>query len=105
MRLSTVPALNEALEADVCVIGAGYTGLSAALHLAEQGVSVIVLEAERAAWGASGRNGGQLHSGQRRDPYWLEETVGKAQARTLWDLGEASKKTRPGSDRPVPHRL
>ena len=52
-------------EADVCVVGAGYTGLSAALHLAERGYSVVVLEAERIGWGASGRNGGQLGSGQR----------------------------------------
>ena len=85
------PRLGETLNADVCVIGAGYTGLSAALHLAEQGLSVIVLEAERTAWGASGRNGGQLHSGQRQDPFWLEDRLGKAEAQILWDLGEASK--------------
>ena len=85
------PALEETLDADVCIIGAGYTGLSAALHLAEHGLSVVVVEAERAGWGASGRNGGQLHSGQRRDPEWLEETVGKDDARKLWGLGEAAK--------------
>lgn len=85
------PHLDETIDADVCVVGGGFTGLSAALHLAEQGVSVVVLEAERAGWGASGRNGGQLHSGQRQDPYWLENRLGKAEARKLWDLGEASK--------------
>jgi len=85
------PALSEVRDADVCIVGAGFTGLSAALHLAEHGLSVVVLEAERAGWGASGRNGGQLHSGQRRDPYWLEQQVGKDGARALWDLGEAAK--------------
>lgn len=77
--------------ADVCIIGAGYTGLSAALHLAEHGLSVAVVEAERAGWGASGRNGGQLHSGQRRDPYWLEDRLGKADAQKLWALAEDAK--------------
>lgn len=77
--------------ADVCIIGAGYTGLSAALHLAEHGLSVAVVEAERAGWGASGRNGGQLHSGQRRDPYWLEDRLGKPDAQKLWALAEDAK--------------
>ena len=52
--------------ADVCVVGAGFTGISAALHLVERGYSVIVLEAERVGWGASGRNGGQVGSGVRK---------------------------------------
>ncbi|MBM4221279.1 MAG: FAD-binding oxidoreductase, partial [Gammaproteobacteria bacterium] len=46
------PALHGAQTADVCVVGAGYTGLSTALHLAERGYSVVVLEAQRAGWGA-----------------------------------------------------
>ena len=50
--------------ADVCIIGAGYTGLSSALHLAERGYKVIVLEAETVAFGASGRNGGHVGIGQ-----------------------------------------
>ncbi len=74
-------------EADVCVVGAGYTGLSAALHLAERGYSVVVLEAERIGWGASGRNGGQLGVGQRKDQRSLEEMLGREWARRLWDLG------------------
>ena len=86
------PALQGDIEADVCIIGGGYTGLSAALHLAEQGVSAVVLEAERAGWGASGRNGGQLHSGQRRDPYWFAERVGEDNARALWTLAEDAKR-------------
>ena len=52
--------LSESQSADVCVIGAGYTGLSTALHLAEEGYTVIVLEAHRIGFGASGRNGGQI---------------------------------------------
>ena len=59
------PRLEGSQNCDVCIIGAGYTGLSAALHLAELGYSVKVLEAHRAGWGASGRNGGQVGSGQR----------------------------------------
>lgn len=53
--------------ADICIIGAGYTGLSSALHLAERGYSVIVLEAETIGHGASGRNGGHVGNGQRKD--------------------------------------
>lgn len=73
--------------ADVCIIGAGYTGLSAALHLAERGYSVTLLEAECVGWGASGRNGGQLGIGQRKDQRTLESELGKEWARRLWDIG------------------
>jgi len=50
-------------QADVCVIGAGFTGISTALHLAERGYDVHVVEANRVGWGASGRNGGQMIGG------------------------------------------
>jgi len=90
--LAEQPALDaDGIHADVCVIGAGFTGLSAALHLARSGRKVVVLEAQRVGWGASGRNGGQLYGGQRRDVDWLESRFGLAQARRLWDLGEAAK--------------
>jgi len=85
------PPLAGEARADVCVIGGGYTGLSAALHLAEAGLSVILLEQGRIGCGASGRNGGQLHSGQRRDQLFLEKAVGRADARRLWDLAEEAK--------------
>lgn len=85
------PALTGAIEADVCVIGGGYTGLSAALHLAEAGFDVVLLEASRIGSGASGRNGGQVHSGQRRDQDWLEARLGRGVARSLWDLAEEAK--------------
>jgi gamma-glutamylputrescine oxidase len=65
----------------------GYTGLSAALHLRERGYSVVLLEAETVAWGASGRNGGHCSTGQRADQDELERTVGREAARHLWDLG------------------
>jgi len=85
------PRLEGERRADVCVIGAGYTGLSAALHLAERGYAVVVLEAARVGWGASGRNGGQMGSGQRRDQQWLEDHLGVEHARRLWDLAEDAK--------------
>ena len=80
------PLRGEA-RADVCVIGAGYTGLSAALHLARAGLRVVVLEAWRAGHGASGRNGGQVLAGQRQDQVTLEAMVGEADARRLWQFG------------------
>lgn len=62
------PPLAADARADVCIVGAGYAGLSTALHLAEAGVSVIVLEAREPGWGASGRNGGQVIPGIKYDP-------------------------------------
>ncbi|MFG1416436.1 FAD-binding oxidoreductase [Xanthobacter sp. V0B-10] len=85
------PPLQGAAKADVCVLGGGYTGLSAALHLAEAGFDVVLLEASRVASGASGRNGGQIHSGQRRHQDFLEAAVGLDDARKLWALAEESK--------------
>lgn len=74
--------------ADVCIVGAGYTGLSAALHLAQRGYSVTVLEAGRVGWGASGRNGGQLGSTHRKDQQTLEQMLGRDWAHRLWSLAE-----------------
>ncbi len=74
------------ISADVCVIGGGYTGLSAALHLAERGYSVVLLEAQRVGWGASGRNGGHVGIGQRNGQQELEKQLGDQHARQLWDL-------------------
>ncbi len=77
--------------ADVCIVGGGYTGLSAALHLAQAGLDVVLLEAHRVGFGASGRNGGQLGSGQRQDQQKLEAMVGQVHAHRLWELGEEAK--------------
>ena len=87
------PRLSESLDCDACVIGGGYTGLSAALHLAERGFDAVLLEAERVGWGASGRNGGQLGSGQRQWQDTLETMLGETAARQLWDLAEEAKAT------------
>lgn len=85
------PALKGDQDCDVAIIGGGYTGLSAALQLAERGFKVVLIEARRLGWGASGRNGGQLHSGQRRDQTALEAMVGKDDAQKLWNIGEEAK--------------
>lgn len=89
--LGPFAALSDEVAADVCVIGAGYTGLSAALHLAEAGRRVVVLEAHRVGFGASGRNGGQLGSGQRLEIDALEAMAGRAAAQRLWALAEEAK--------------
>lgn len=81
------PQLALPVTADVCVIGGGYCGLSAALHLARSGASVVLLEASRIADGASGRNGGQVHNGFRHDPHWFESRLGADFARQIWSLG------------------
>jgi len=83
--------LDGSRRADVCIIGGGYTGLSSALHLAERGYDVVLLEARKPGWGASGRNGGQLCSGQRKDQDTLSEMVGADAARKLWELAEDAK--------------
>jgi gamma-glutamylputrescine oxidase len=83
--------LDGSRRADVCIIGGGYTGLSSALHLAESGYDVVLLEARKPGWGASGRNGGQLCSGQRKDQVELTKMVGADAARELWELAEAAK--------------
>jgi len=85
------PSLTSDATADVCVIGAGFTGLGAALELARRGTSVIVLEADRVGAAASGLNGGQVHTGQRRDQVWLEKTVGQDDALNLWRLAEDAR--------------
>lgn len=90
-RQTSHAPLEGARTCDVCVIGGGYTGLSAALHLAERGQKVMLLEANRVGWGASGRNGGQVGSGQRVKQTVLEARHGKSHARLLWDLAEESK--------------
>jgi gamma-glutamylputrescine oxidase len=84
-------ALRGAATAEVCVVGGGYTGLSAALHLAERGHDVVLLEAHRIGFGASGRNGGQVGTGQRQDQDWLEATLGHDHAHRLWDLSQEAK--------------
>jgi len=77
------PALSESVKVDVAIVGAGYTGLSTALHLAERGVSVCVLEANEPGWGASGRNGGQVNPTLKYDPKQLVRMYGPERAEPL----------------------
>lgn len=77
------PALNTDIQAQVCVIGAGYTGLSTALHLAEQGIQVVVLEAGQVGYGASGRNGGQIVNSFSRDLDVIERQTSRQHAELL----------------------
>ena len=89
--LPPFPDLTEETRADVCIVGGGYTGLSAALHLAQSGVDVVLVEAHRVGFGASGRNGGQVGSGQRTDQDALEAAYGLGDARKLWQVAEDAK--------------
>ena len=77
------PALQQSITTDVCVVGAGFTGLSTALHLAEQGKSVVILEGARVGWGASGRNGGQIVNGFNAGLDTVEKRFGKQTAQFL----------------------
>lgn len=80
------PALNGEAETDVCIIGAGYTGLSSALFLLENGFRVILLEAARVGFGASGRNGGQIINSYSRDIDVIERSLPARQARQLGEM-------------------
>jgi gamma-glutamylputrescine oxidase len=80
------PPLNGDTEVDVCVVGAGLSGLSAAIELADRGYSVLVLEAETVGWGASGRNGGQIIAGFACDQSVIEKALGAEAARDAWDV-------------------
>jgi len=84
------PALEGAATFDVCVVGAGIAGCAAALELAERGFRVALLEAERVAWGASGRSGGQAIFGFGTGLDTLVAQVGPAEARRMWDVSVAA---------------
>jgi glycine/D-amino acid oxidase-like deaminating enzyme len=94
------PPLVGPAEADVAVIGGGFTGLSAALHLAEVGKRVVLLEAAEPGWGASGRNGGQVNPGWKVLPSEIKRRYGAergeamapsaASASLAWPTGPAT---------------
>ncbi|WP_206995360.1 NAD(P)/FAD-dependent oxidoreductase [Trinickia mobilis] len=79
--------LADALTVDVCVIGAGLTGISTALNLAERGYSVAVLEASKVGWAASGRNGGQLIAGFACGIDAFANYMNAADVKRIWDMG------------------
>jgi len=80
------PRLEGDIRADLVVVGGGCTGLSAALHAAERGLSVVVLEGGKIGWGASGRNGGQMIPGLRKGAVELTKTYGRERASALFHL-------------------
>jgi gamma-glutamylputrescine oxidase len=80
------PALEGPVECDVCVVGAGIAGCSTALHLAAQGLSVVLLEEHRVGWGASGRSGAQAIQGIACGQTKLERLIGAQDARVVWDV-------------------
>ena len=90
-RAVVASPLDGAHSCDVCIVGGGFTGCAAALHLARRGLKVKLLEQSRLGWGASGRNGGQVHVGLRRDQDWLEGKLGASDAHKLWELALAGR--------------
>ncbi|MER8640577.1 FAD-binding oxidoreductase [Mesorhizobium sp. M1365] len=85
------PALDGDRTCDVVIVGGGFTGLSAAAHLAKTGADVVLIETHRFGDGASGRNGGQLGTGQRAWAEELEAEYGFSRAKALFDLAEEAK--------------
>lgn len=85
-RPAPAPALQEAVQADVLVVGGGFAGLSAALEMAQRGLSVVLLEADRIGSGASGRNGGQAIVGYASGQEPFEQQLGAADAARAWDM-------------------
>lgn len=84
------PPLDASTATDVVIVGAGYLGLAAALHLAEAGVGVVVLDAAYPGWGASGRNGGQVIPGLKYDPDEIEAKFGRDRGERLWRFAGAT---------------
>lgn len=89
-KLEVLSVPEGEMRCDVCVVGGGFTGVSTALHLAQKGYKVILLEANKLGWGASGRNGGQVNTGMRLEQETLEEKFGSDLARQLWTVATQS---------------
>ncbi len=78
--------LRDAVDCDVCVVGGGIAGCSTALHLAERGYRVVLVEAHRIGWGASGRSGGQALPGTAAGQPKLDQLIGRSAARAVWNI-------------------
>jgi len=91
-KLPTLETLREDTTADIAVIGAGFCGLSSALHLSEAGVNVTVMDAHEPGWGASGRNGGQVIPGLKIQPDEIESRYGEERGKTIVDTVSAAPK-------------
>ena len=87
---ATTPPLDGDVRADVLIVGGGLTGLSTALHLAENGIKAVLLEAHEPGWGASGRNGGQVNAGLKPDPDVVERDHGTDLGRRMNELAGAA---------------
>lgn len=90
-EIPTHAPLQGTVSADVCVVGGGFTGITTALELAKKGYAVRLLEANKIGWGASGRNGGQVGTGQRKDSWGTDAFAGKEHSNRLWDLACEAK--------------
>lgn len=86
-ELHPYPQLEGAIQADVCIVGGGFSGINTAIELAERGLSVVVLEAKRLGWGASGRNGGELIRGIGHDPAQFEREIGPEGVKVIQQMG------------------
>ncbi len=106
LRPPAAPALTGRLQADVLVVGGGFAGLSSALALAERGLSVVLLEADRVGSGASGRNGGQAIVGYASGQGPFEAQLGQADADRAWALSvQAVQRVQVARQAFVPRRV
>ncbi|MBL0370715.1 FAD-binding oxidoreductase [Rhizobium sp. KVB221] len=85
------PPLDGSVKTSVAIIGGGFTGLQAACHLARAGVDVVLIDANRFGDGGSGRNGGQLGTGQRSWPEEYEDHLGYETSKAMFEMGERAK--------------
>ncbi len=98
------PPLEGTVKADICVIGGGFSGVATALTMAERGYSVVLLEANRIGWGASGRNGGQMIFGMSGEET-IKRQLGEAGARMLREVRYRGHEIIEGRIQKYEHRL